>query len=366
MPRLPLGHLPRRRRARSARIGFGDTWASRPGSEVPGEHRNALRRLIVTQGDTEPASRRAAAPARAHRALALRPAQPVPGERRGGPPPVGHGVPAPHATSGATAARRRRSCSQRRSGNPDQPRILGAFNEPIDDWLSFFMFTMFTDRDGKFQLLALAGVGLRPARAHLPLHADRGGAPHVRRPDRRRRASSQRTAELMREGPGRDVPSRRDPARHAPALHQLLVRGRRSTCSAPRSRPTPPASSAGASRAARRRRASPTTCARGHDAGRAARRGTPGGARRRATARDQSRGPARLCRGLPGGARQLEPSAGRPGRRVPLAVAALPPHVGIFATGWFDPDGAPIGEDAFRRRAGEWLPRVPTTPTSRA
>ena len=30
--------------------------------EVPGEHRNALRRLIVTQGDTEPASGRAAAP----------------------------------------------------------------------------------------------------------------------------------------------------------------------------------------------------------------------------------------------------------------------------------------------------------------
>ena len=42
------------------------------------------------------------------------------------------------------------------SGDPDKPRILGAFNEPIDDWLDFFMFTMFTDRDGKYQLLALA------------------------------------------------------------------------------------------------------------------------------------------------------------------------------------------------------------------
>src|SRR5436309_5782564 len=50
----------------------------------------------------------------------------------------------------------------RRSGDPDRPRILGAFNAPIDDWLSFFMFTMFTDRDGKYQLLALAESGFDP------------------------------------------------------------------------------------------------------------------------------------------------------------------------------------------------------------
>jgi benzoyl-CoA 2,3-dioxygenase component B len=51
---------------------------------------------------------------------------------------------------------------QRRSGDPDQPRMLGAFNEPCTDWLSFFMFTFFTDRDGKFQLLALAESGFDP------------------------------------------------------------------------------------------------------------------------------------------------------------------------------------------------------------
>ena len=50
----------------------------------------------------------------------------------------------------------------RRSGNQDKPRILGAFNEPIDNWLDFFMFTMFTDRDGKYQLLALAESGFDP------------------------------------------------------------------------------------------------------------------------------------------------------------------------------------------------------------
>ena len=51
---------------------------------------------------------------------------------------------------------------ERRSGNQDNPRILQAFNEPTPDWLSFFMFTYFTDRDGKFQLCALAESGFDP------------------------------------------------------------------------------------------------------------------------------------------------------------------------------------------------------------
>jgi benzoyl-CoA 2,3-dioxygenase component B len=50
----------------------------------------------------------------------------------------------------------------RRSGDADKPRILGAFNEPTSHWLSFFMFTMFTDRDGKYQLAALAESGFDP------------------------------------------------------------------------------------------------------------------------------------------------------------------------------------------------------------
>jgi benzoyl-CoA 2,3-dioxygenase component B len=51
---------------------------------------------------------------------------------------------------------------ERRSGDENKPRILGAFNEPCTDWLSFFMFTFFTDRDGKFQLLALAESAFDP------------------------------------------------------------------------------------------------------------------------------------------------------------------------------------------------------------
>src|SRR5476651_2528798 len=37
------------------KIGFGDHLGEPVWQQVPGEHRNALRRLIVTQGDTEPA-----------------------------------------------------------------------------------------------------------------------------------------------------------------------------------------------------------------------------------------------------------------------------------------------------------------------
>ncbi len=51
---------------------------------------------------------------------------------------------------------------QHQSGDENNPRILGAFNEKTPDWLAFFMFTYFTDRDGKFQLSALAESAFDP------------------------------------------------------------------------------------------------------------------------------------------------------------------------------------------------------------
>src|SRR3974390_1361182 len=48
------------------------------------------------------------------------------------------------------------------AGDRNHPRILGAFNEKTPDWLAFFMFTYFTDRDGKFQLCALAESAFDP------------------------------------------------------------------------------------------------------------------------------------------------------------------------------------------------------------
>ncbi len=142
-------------------IGFGDHYGEPVWQQVPGEHRNALRRLIVTQGDTEPAS--------------------VEQQRL-----LGHSCPSVYDLRnlfqvnveegrhlwamvyllqtyfGRDGREEAEELLKRRSGDPNKPRILGAFNEPCTDWLSFFMFTFFTDRDGKFQLLALAESSFDP------------------------------------------------------------------------------------------------------------------------------------------------------------------------------------------------------------
>jgi benzoyl-CoA 2,3-dioxygenase component B len=67
-----------------------------------------------------------------------------------------------HAYFGRDGREEAEELLYRHSGDIDHPRILGTFNEPIDDWLSFFMFTYFTDRDGKYQLKSLAESGFDP------------------------------------------------------------------------------------------------------------------------------------------------------------------------------------------------------------
>jgi benzoyl-CoA 2,3-epoxidase subunit B len=120
-----------------------------------------LRRLIVTQGDTEPAS--------------------VEQQRL-----LGHTAPSLydlrnlfqvnveegrhlwamvyllHAYFGRDGREEAEELLARHSGSADNPRILTTFNEPITEWLSFFMFTFFTDRDGKFQLKSLAESSFEP------------------------------------------------------------------------------------------------------------------------------------------------------------------------------------------------------------
>ena len=184
-------------------IGFGDNMGKPVWPVVPGEHRNTLRRLIVTQGDTEPAS--------------------VEQQRM-----LGHTAPSMydmrnlfqvnveegrhlwamvyllHSQFGRDGREEAEELLQRRSGNPDKPRILGAFNQPVDNWLDFFMFTMFTDRDGKYQLLALAESGFDPLsrttrfmlteEAHHMFVGETGVERIV-----------QRTAELMKADPDEDV-----------------------------------------------------------------------------------------------------------------------------------------------------------------
>ena len=67
-----------------------------------------------------------------------------------------------HAYFGRDGREEAEALLERRSGDADNPRILGAFNERTPDWLSFFMFTYFTDRDGKYQLCSLAESGFDP------------------------------------------------------------------------------------------------------------------------------------------------------------------------------------------------------------
>ena len=143
------------------RIGFGNDFGKPVWQEVPGEHRNTLRRLIVTQGDTEPASveqqRRLGATCPS--LYDLRNLFQVNVEEGRHLWAMAYLL---HTYFGRDGREEARALLERRSGNPDKPRILGAFNQPIDDWLSFFMFTTFTDRDGKYQLLALAESGFDP------------------------------------------------------------------------------------------------------------------------------------------------------------------------------------------------------------
>ena len=65
-------------------------------------------------------------------------------------------------TSAGRAGTRPRRCCSATPAAQDSPRILGAFNEETPDWLSFFMFTYFTDRDGKYQLGTLKESAFDP------------------------------------------------------------------------------------------------------------------------------------------------------------------------------------------------------------
>ena len=142
-------------------IPFGIHRGEKAWQEVPGEYRAMLRRLIVIQGDTEPAS------VEQQRYLG-KTAPSLYDLRNLFQVNVEEGrhlwamVYLLHKYFGAEGREEADELLQRRSGDADTPRMLGAFNEKTPDWLSFFMFTFFTDRDGKMQLEALAQSGFDP------------------------------------------------------------------------------------------------------------------------------------------------------------------------------------------------------------
>ena len=143
------------------KIHFGDHREEPVWQEVPGEHRSALRRIIVTQGDTEPASveQQRLLGATCPSLYDLRNLFQVNVEE-------GRHLWAMvyllHRYFGRDGREEAEALLQRRSGDANNPRILTAFNEKTSHWLAFFMFTFFTDRDGKFQLAALAESAFDP------------------------------------------------------------------------------------------------------------------------------------------------------------------------------------------------------------
>ena len=136
------------------KMHFGENMGQDVWQEAPGEYRSNLRRIIVTQGDTEPAS----VEQQRHLGLTapslydLRNLFQVNVEEGRHLWAMAYLL---HRYFGRDGREEADALLQRNSGSEDSPRILGAFNEKTPDWLAFYMFTYFTDRDGKFQLSAL-------------------------------------------------------------------------------------------------------------------------------------------------------------------------------------------------------------------
>jgi benzoyl-CoA 2,3-dioxygenase component B len=185
------------------RIGFGDHLGEPVWQEVPGEQRADLRRLLVVQGDTEPAS------VEQQRHLCLT-APSLYDLRNLFQVNVEEGrhlwamVYLLHRYFGRDGRDEADEMLERHSGDADHPRILGAFNEATPDWLSFYFFTYFTDRDGKYQLASLRESGFDPLSRTCDFmlkeeaHHMFVGASGIGR-------VVQRTAELMREHDTDDV-----------------------------------------------------------------------------------------------------------------------------------------------------------------
>jgi len=147
--------------AHERRIHFGDHKGDAAWQVVPGEYRENLRRIIVTQGDTEPASveQQRHLGKTAPSMYDLRNLYQINVEE-------GRHLWAMvyllHKYFGRDGREECEALLTRQSGKVDNPRILQAFNEPTPDWLAFFMFTYFTDREGKFQLSALSESSFDP------------------------------------------------------------------------------------------------------------------------------------------------------------------------------------------------------------
>ncbi|MGZ4574151.1 MAG: benzoyl-CoA 2,3-epoxidase subunit BoxB, partial [Mycobacteriaceae bacterium] len=185
------------------KISFGKDKGQPAWQEVPGEYRAELLRLITVQGDTEPAS------VEQQRTLGNT-APSIYDLRNLFQVNVEEGrhlwamVYLLQAYFGREGREEAEQLLKRNSGDLDSPRILGAFNEETTDWLQFFMFTYFTDRDGKYQLGTLKESAFDPLARTCEFmlkeeaHHMFVGATGVQR-------TVERTAELMVEHKTEDI-----------------------------------------------------------------------------------------------------------------------------------------------------------------
>ncbi len=140
---------------------FGDVAGQPVWQAVPSEHRGYLHKLLVTQGDTEPGS------VEQSRRLSLT-APSLYDLRNLMQFSVEEGrhlwamVHLLFEHFGAEGRDDAEGLLARRSGSGDAPRILDAFNNPVDDWLSFFMWCFLADRDGKYQLHSVSESAFDP------------------------------------------------------------------------------------------------------------------------------------------------------------------------------------------------------------
>ena len=342
------------------RIGFGQFKGQPAWQEVPGEFRNPLRRLIVTQGDTEPASVE-------QQRLLGRHCPSLYDLRNLFQVNVEEGrhlwamVYLLHSYFGRDGRDEAEELLQRHSGNQDKPRMLEAFNSPIETWLDMFAFTMFTDRDGKSQLLSLSESALDPLsrttrfmlteESHHLFVGDTGLARIV-----------ERTCQLMKES--RLLRGRAQGWRHRPAddpeAHQLLVQ------------PEPrPARERAVEQCGDLLHQRPEGARRGRQVLRRSRaepRRVPArlGGRRRPTIRQEV--PMRNalnevlrdwyiedCRS--GVERWNKRLAGHGiDFQFRLPDRKFNRRIGVFAGLYFDPSGHPVDAETWQRRRDEWLP----------
>jgi benzoyl-CoA 2,3-dioxygenase component B len=176
-------------------IPFGAHKGKPAWQEVPGEYRGTLRRIIVTQGDTEPAS--------VEQITYLGRMAPSNYDLRNlfqiNCEEGRHLWAMVHLLCehfGKEGEREIDGLLARRSGSAENPRILNAFNHPIEEFLSFLFWSTLADRDGKYQLLSMSESAFDPlARTCKFMLFEE--AHHMFVGDDGLRRVIQRTAELM-------------------------------------------------------------------------------------------------------------------------------------------------------------------------